>query len=90
MTNPTVPEEFRGTVHSDVFLGKHVIVGCASVILPGVRINEGAAIGAMSLVQKSCEAFEIYAGNPARRIKSRSKKLNELEMQLEIKNLKSD
>lgn len=79
MTNPTLPSQYTGVTHADVLLGKHVIVGCGSVILPGVTIEEGVAIGALSLVTKDCEAFGIYAGNPARRIKERSRDLLELE-----------
>lgn len=75
MTNPTVPEEFKGVTHSNVFLGRHVIVGCGSVVLPGVTIEEGAAIGALSLVHQSCEAFSIYAGNPLRCVGMRLKDL---------------
>lgn len=79
MTNPTVPSEYTGVTNADVFLGKHVIVGSGSVILPGVTLEEGVAIGALSLVAKSCEAFSIYAGNPARRIRERKRNLLELE-----------
>lgn len=79
MTNPTLPSQYTGVTHADVLLGKHVIVGCGSVILPSVTIEEGGAIGALSLVTKNCEAFGIYAGNPARRIKERSRDLLELE-----------
>ena len=79
MTNPTVPSEFTGVAHADVFVGKHVIVGSGSVILPGVTLEEGVAVGALSLVHKRCEAFGIYAGNPARRIKERKRDLLELE-----------
>jgi acetyltransferase-like isoleucine patch superfamily enzyme len=75
MTNPTVPTAYTGVVHADVLLDRHVIVGCGSVILPGVRLHEGVAIGALSLVAESCEAFGIYAGNPLRRIKARSRDL---------------
>lgn len=75
MTNPTVPTAYTGVVHADVMLNRHVIVGCGSVILPGVRLHEGVAIGALSLVAESCEAFGIYAGNPLRRIKARSRDL---------------
>ena len=82
MTNPTVPSEFTGVTHADVFLGKHVIVGSGSVILPGVTLEEGVAIGALSLVHKNCQAFGVYAGNPARRIKDRKRDLLELEQQL--------
>jgi galactoside O-acetyltransferase len=75
MTNPTVPEAFTGVQHADVILNRHVIVGSGSVILPGVRLHEGVAIGALSLVRSSCEAFGIYAGNPLRRLKDRSRDL---------------
>lgn len=82
LTNPTVPSEYTGVTHADVFLGKHVIVGSGSVILPGVTLEEGVAVGALSLVHKRCEAFGIYAGNPAQRIKERKKDLLELERKL--------
>ncbi|MDP2099529.1 MAG: acyltransferase [Methylobacter sp.] len=87
MTNPTLPSQFTGVTHADVFLGKHVIVGCGSVILPGITLEEGVAIGALSLVTKSCQAFGIYAGNPARRIKERKRDLLELERAFLFSNL---
>jgi acetyltransferase-like isoleucine patch superfamily enzyme len=79
MTNPTVPSEYTGVTHADVLLGKHVIVGSGSVILPGVTLEEGVAVGALSLVTRDCKAFGIYAGNPARRISERKRDLLELE-----------
>ncbi|MFU8787388.1 MAG: acyltransferase [Methylobacter sp.] len=79
MTNPTLPSQFTGVTHADVLLGKHVIVGCGSVILPGIILEEGVAVGALSLITKNCRAFGIYAGSPARRIKERKRDLLELE-----------
>lgn len=79
MTNPTVPSEYTGVKHADVFLGKHVLVFGGSVILPGVTLEDGVVIGALSLIKKDCQAFGIYAGNPARRIKERKRDLLELE-----------
>lgn len=79
LTNPTVPDEFKQVQHAPVHLGKHVIVGSGSVILPGITLEEGVAVGALSLVTKNCAAFGIYAGNPARRIKDRKRDLLELE-----------
>lgn len=84
MTNPTVPSQYTGVTHADVLLGKHVIVGCGSIILPGISLDEGVAVGALSLVTRNCEAFGIYAGNPAKRIKERKRDLLELEEQLRI------
>jgi acetyltransferase-like isoleucine patch superfamily enzyme len=82
MTNPTVPSKYTGVTHADVYLGKHVIVGSGSVILPGVTLEDGVAVGALSLVNRKCDAFGIYAGNPARRFKERQRDLLELERQL--------
>lgn len=82
MTNPCVPHNYKNVTNADVLIAKHVIVGCGSVILPGVTLNEGVAIGALSLVTKNCEAFGIYVGSPARFIKKRAKKILELEKHL--------
>lgn len=79
MTNPMVDSKFTGVIHADVFLGKHVIIGSGSVLLPGINLDEGVAIGALSLVKESCKAFGIYAGAPAKLIKERKRDLLELE-----------
>ncbi|MDA8095552.1 MAG: acyltransferase [Betaproteobacteria bacterium] len=79
MTNPTIPEAFTGVAHAPVFLRKHVIVGSGSVILPGVTLDEGVAIGALSLVKDNCHPFGIYAGCPARFIRERKRDLLTLE-----------
>jgi acetyltransferase-like isoleucine patch superfamily enzyme len=82
MTNPMVPAAYTNVHHDEVRLGKHVIVGSGSIILPGVVIEEGAAVGALSLVRESCHAFGIYAGSPARYVKERKRDLLELEKKL--------
>ncbi|RAX51441.1 hypothetical protein CCY99_09125 [Helicobacter sp. 16-1353] len=81
MTNPTIPDSFRGCYEKKVNLNKHAIIGANSMIMPGCDIAEGVAIGAMSLVTKPTKEWGIYAGNPARRIKERSKNLLDLEKQ---------
>lgn len=88
MTNPMVPDEFTKVSHADVTIGRHVIVGSGSVLLPGVTLEDGVAIGALSLVTKSCKEFGIYSGVPAKRIKERKRDLLELE-QLFSKQLKN-
>ena len=79
LTGPTLPSEFTNVRHAAVFLGKHVIVGSGSIILPGVTLEDGVAIGALSLVNRNCKAFGIYAGNPAQRVKERKRDLLEME-----------
>lgn len=82
MTGPTVPVAFTNVRHADVYMGKHVIVGSGSIILPGVTLEEGVAVGALSLINRDCKAFGIYVGNPARRIKERKRDLLMLERRL--------
>lgn len=79
LTNSTVPEAYRGVTVADVTLCPHALVGAGSIVLPGVTIGEGAAVGAMSLVRADCAPFGIYVGVPARRVKERSRKLLESE-----------
>ena len=81
MTNPTVPPQFTGVAHAAVTVGRHVIIGAGSVLLPGVTLEDGVAVGALSLIKQNCEAFGIYAGSPARRIGDRKRDLLELEGQ---------
>lgn len=82
MTNPTVPDEFKMETKAPVFIGKHCIVGTGSVIIPGVVLGEGSAIGALSLVTQSTDPWWIYFGNPARRLKARSRELLQFEQAL--------
>ena len=56
-----------------------MIVGAGSVILPGVTIGDGAALGALSLAKSDCPAFKVCAGVPARVVKDRSRNLLDLE-----------
>lgn len=82
LTNPTVPTQYTGVMGGPVRLGKHAIVGANSVILPKVTLGEGAAVGAMSMVSKSLDAWGIYSGVPAKHIKDRKRDLLELEQEL--------
>ena len=82
MTNPMIPSRFTAVTHANVTLKKHVIVGSGSVILPGVTLHEGVAVGALSLINEDCEAFCIYAGTPVRKIRKRKSELLKMEKEL--------
>jgi acetyltransferase-like isoleucine patch superfamily enzyme len=71
LTNPTVPAPWRVATRAPVTIGRHAIVGSGTVILPGVTVGEGAAVGALSVVGRDLEPWTVYAGNPAKPIKSR-------------------
>lgn len=79
LTNPTIDDKYVNIIRGKVSILKHVIVGTSSIVLPSVKIGEGTAIGAMSLVNKSLDSWGIYIGVPCKRIKERNKKLLELE-----------
>jgi galactoside O-acetyltransferase len=82
LTNPTVPKKYTGVMHGPVSLGRHVIVGTQSVILPRVTVGDGSAIGAMSLVTKSLAEWTVYFGVPVKALKRRSRELLKLETEL--------
>jgi galactoside O-acetyltransferase len=73
LTGPTIPPQYRHVTRGIVRIKKHAIVGANTVILPGVTIGEGAAIGASSLIKQDCDPWTIYVGAPARPIRPRVK-----------------
>jgi acetyltransferase-like isoleucine patch superfamily enzyme len=79
LTNPTIPDEFKRETKAVVVIGKHSIVGASSIIVPGVKLAEGTAVGAMTMVTKSTDPWSIYFGVPAKKIKDRHKDLLKLE-----------
>ncbi len=83
LTGPTVPPQYRSPLRSYVYLKKHAIIGANTVILPGVTIGEGAAVGANSLVKSDLQPWTIYVGSPAKAIRTRpSAHILDLEAQL--------
>ncbi len=79
MTNPTVPDQYKLETKKPILLKRHVIIGAGSMVFPGVTIEEGCSVGAMSVVTKSTEPWKIYSGIPAKPIKDRKKDLLEFE-----------
>jgi acetyltransferase-like isoleucine patch superfamily enzyme len=78
MTNSTIPKQFKNEFMKKVLIKEYSIIGAGSIIMPGVVIEEGTAIGAMSLVLKSTESWSIYVGNPAKKLKDRKEDLLKL------------
>lgn len=82
MTNPMVPEEYTGVTSGTVHLGRHVIIGSGSVVLPGTCIEEGSSIGALSLVTRSLSSWGVYSGVPAKRLRDRRREMLEYEQKM--------
>lgn len=89
LTNPTIPDQYRViTDKGPVILEKHVLVGANSIILPKSKLHEGCSIGAFTLLRGNYEAWQIFVGNPAKKVgKRRSKTILEFENKLSIENL---
>jgi len=60
----------RTNLVQDVFVGNNVWIGAGAIILPGVSIADGVVIGAGSVVTKNLEAYSLYVGNPASKLKN--------------------
>lgn len=74
IASPLVCKEFKGNVEiGSVELGRHCIVGSNSTVLPNVRLADGAAVGAQSLVKTDIPSWSLYGGIPARHLKSRNR-----------------
>ena len=67
-----VPAHLSQLPHKgDTVVGSDVWFGRNCVILPGVKIGDGAVIAAQSVVTKDVEPYSVVGGNPARFIKKR-------------------
>lgn len=79
MTNPMIDDKYKNVKSAPVHIGKHVIIGSTSVVLPGTHLKEGSAFGSFSFVTKDSTEWSINAGIPCKMIKKREKALLELE-----------
>jgi acetyltransferase-like isoleucine patch superfamily enzyme len=59
------------TTKGDVIIGHDVWIGADATILSGIRIGNGAVVGACSVVTRDVPAYGIVAGNPAKLIRLR-------------------
>ncbi|MGY3572348.1 CatB-related O-acetyltransferase [Vibrio paucivorans] len=55
----------------DTVIGDGAWIGMRAMIMPGVRIGEGAVIAANSVVTKDVEPYAVVAGSPAKKVKYR-------------------
>lgn len=55
----------KGEIH----IGKGVMLGMETMVMPGVTIGDGAIVGARSMVTKDIPPYTIAVGSPAKVIK---------------------
>jgi len=59
----------------EVIIGHHAWIACRALVLPGVKIGEGAVIAAGAVVTRDVEPYAIVAGSPARKVGERNRDL---------------
>ena len=57
-----------------IIIGKNVMIGMGTLIMPGISIGEGSLIAAGSLVSKDIPAWSVASGRPAKVVKKIPKK----------------
>lgn len=84
--NPTIPEMYRNISSGPIIMGKFSIIGANSVVLPGVKIGEGATVAANSVVSKDLKPWGIYVGNNRIGYRNREGVMKNYEKFLQEKN----
>jgi putative colanic acid biosynthesis acetyltransferase WcaF len=58
-------------VTSPIRLGRYSWICARACVLPGVTVGEGAVLGLAAVAAKDLEPWQVYAGNPATRVRQR-------------------
>lgn len=82
MTNSTLPPHVLRIEAAPIQIARHVPIGSGSIVLPGISIGEGAAVAALSLVNRRLEPWTIYGGNPVKELRARRRDLLALEARI--------
>jgi galactoside O-acetyltransferase len=75
LIGPMVDESKTHVTGGQVYIKKYTQIGAGSIIFPNIKIEEGVAVGAMSLVRQDLEAWTVYAGIPVVKLKKRKNNL---------------
>jgi len=70
-SNPKMLIRKQGMSEKGIIIENDVWISHGCTIIDGVKIGEGAVIGAGSVVNNSVPAYTVFAGIPAKKIKSR-------------------
>lgn len=67
--------DYNDPVHplilAPISIGDNAWVCADAFIGPGVTVSEGAVVGARSVLTKTADAWQVYAGNPAVKVNDR-------------------
>ena len=68
--DPTKPIKYNPSVYGKIVINDDVWIGCGCRILAGVEISKRVVIAAGAVVNKNVDGNSLYAGVPAKKIKS--------------------
>jgi galactoside O-acetyltransferase len=86
LTSPVIPMQYLNTKFALVVIKKYSVLYAHSLVLPGSIMEEGSAVGAMSLVKGTIPEYQIWGGVPAKFIRDRERGLKDLAEQIIEKN----
>jgi len=78
LISPMHKKELTNVTGGKVLIKNYSQIGAGCVIMPNITIEEGVAVGAMSLVNCSLTNWRVFAGIPVKLIKERKRGLLEL------------
>jgi putative colanic acid biosynthesis acetyltransferase WcaF len=68
MDDPAFP-----MIAAPISIGAYAWICARAAVLPGVTVREGAVLGMGAITSKDLEAWQVYSGMPARRIRERKR-----------------
>lgn len=75
MVGAVIPEKYTNVNSGKVLLGKYSQLGANTIVMPNIKIGEGAVTGSLTFVNRSLEDWTINIGIPVKKMKNRKKDL---------------
>lgn len=73
-----------------ITVGNNIFIGAKTIVMPGTNIGDNVIIGAGSVIRGNIEANSIYAGNPAKKIKSIDSQVEKWKKLIETETIRTD
>jgi len=74
-TAPNIPVDLTAPTRGPVVMEPLVSMGARCIVLPALTIQEGCAVGASTFVNRTLQAWGVYIGVPARRVRDRERQM---------------
>lgn len=84
MISPMVPEELTNVYEKTVYMADYSQLGANTVVMPGVKIGEGAVTGVFSLVRYDLTPWSINYGIPCKFYKARVQNVIQLAKKIKL------